>query len=271
MSRWFRSVVALGAALAIVTAFGSAVPRVSAADLTVDQAELEMVKLVNAERAKAGLVAVRVDTRLMAIARQRSADMAAKGYFSHSPPDGRDVFDLINEARITWYGAGEIIAWNSGWPTFTESAAAARDGWMASAGHRSIIMSGSYNYVGVGFTAGADGRMLWTAVFIKGPDRTGGWVTFKPVPDLDVARGTYQTVTVSWTGGDTRLVVLTAGHRNYQIQVRTDGGAWKWWSYGTTATSRAIRVWGGRTYDLRVRECDRAGNCGTWRTQRIDS
>lgn len=269
MSRRPRSVVAL-AALVIVAAFGIAAPRASAADLTVDQAELAMVKLLNAERAKAGLVAVRVDTRLMAIAGQRSADMATKGYFSHTQPDGRDVFDMITAARITWYGAGEIIAWNTGWPTLAESAAAARDGWMASAGHRSIVMSGSYNYVGIGLAGAEGGRMVWTAVFMKGPDRTGGWVAFKPVPDLDVKPGSYQTVTVSWTGGDTRLVVLTAGHRQYQVQVRTDGGAWKWWSYGTTATSRAIRVWGGRSYDMRVRECDRAGNCGTWRTQYLE-
>ncbi len=272
MSRRPRLASALLAAFVVaIAASGGAAPRAAAADLTVDQAELEMVRLLNAERAKAGLVAVRVDSRLMSIAGQRSADMAARQYFSHTQPDGRDVFDIIAASGITWYGAGEIIAWNSGWPTLAESAAAARNGWMASSGHRSIVMSGSYNYVGIGLAEGAGGRMVWTGVFMKGPDRTGGWVTFKPLPDINVKRGTYRTVTVYWSGGDTRLVVLTAGHRKYQIQVRTDGGSWRWWSYGTTATSKAIRVWGGRNYDMRVRECDRAGNCGTWRVQHIDS
>src|SRR5262245_29106292 len=59
---------------------------------TVSQAEQEMVKLLNADRTSAGLVPVQVDSRLMAIARARSTDMATKHYFSHTQPDGRNVF-----------------------------------------------------------------------------------------------------------------------------------------------------------------------------------
>ena len=48
----------------------------------------------------------------MAIARARSADMAAKDYFSHTQPDGRNIFDILGAQRIAWYAAGENIAWN---------------------------------------------------------------------------------------------------------------------------------------------------------------
>jgi uncharacterized protein YkwD len=260
-----RPVALTFAALIAVAAFGARPQPVVAADLTVPAAEQEMVKLLNAERAKAGLVPLRVDARLTSIARARSADMAAKGYFSHTQPDGRKVFDLLNSARITWFAAGEIIAWNN-WPTLADSAVQARDAWMGSPTHRSIVMSGTYNYFGIGLALdAATGKRLWTGVFIKGPDRTGGWVSYAPpletAPDADPR---HRTVTITWRGGDIRLVVLTAGLRYYQTQVRTDGGPWSWVSTGTTIRSRALRLWDGHVYTFRTRACDRAGNCGAW-------
>ena len=264
-----RHAVLVMAALLAVAALGSRPASAQAAELTVPQAEQELVRLLNAERASAGLVALRVDPRLTAIARARSADMVAKGYFSHTQPDGRKVFDYLTARSIKWFAAGEVIAWNN-WPTFTDSASHTRDGWMGSPSHRSIVMSGSYNYFGIGLAVDeATGKRLWTGVFIKGPDRTGGWVAFKPMPDASfaiaaVSTARYRLVTVSWRGGDVRLAVLTAGLRHYQVQVRTDGGAWRWFSTGTTSTSRSLRLWQGHTYVFRVRACDRVGNCGAW-------
>jgi uncharacterized protein YkwD len=262
-----RHAVLAVAALVAVGALGIRPGPAVAADLTVSGAEAEMVRLLNAERAKAGLVAYRVDPRLSAIARARSTDMATKGYFSHTQPDGRNVFDLINSAKVTWYAAGEIIAWNS-WGTLAESAVAGKNAWMGSPGHRAIVMSGTYNYFGIGLAVdAATGKKLWTGVFIKGPDRTGGWVAYSPLTESSpVAMGdvSYRTVTISWRGGDIRLVVLTAGLLHYQTQVRTDAQAWKWLSAGTTIQSRALRLWEGHVYTFRTRACDRAGNCSSW-------
>lgn len=260
--------LAFAGAIVVGSLTGRPTP-VAAADLTVTAAEQAMLNLLNGDRTKAGLVPIRLDSRLTAIARARSADMASKHYFGHTQPDGRTVFDIISAKGITWYGAGEIIAWNN-WPTLAASAAAANSGWLASPGHRAIVMSTSYNYIGVGLALdAASGKKFWTAVLMKGPDRTGGWVTLNPVTKPSIARvasAPYRTTTVSWRGGDVRLVVLTAGFRNYQVQARTDGGAWVWFSTSTTNTSRGIRLWAGHTYDMRVRACDRRGNCGTWRS-----
>jgi Cysteine-rich secretory protein family len=263
------AVVAFVAALVFGVA-GVQPARVAAADLTISAAESLMARTLNADRAKAGLIAVRVDSRLTAIARARSADMAAKHYFSHTQPDGRTVFDILSAKGIKWYSAGEIIAWNT-WGLLSESVTVANTGWLNSPTHRSIIMATSYNYMGVGLAIDASGKKLWTAVFMKGPDRTGGWVTINPVAQpaavsiaSETAAASYRTVSVSWRGGDVRLVVLTAGFRDYQVQRRVDGGLWTWVTTWTTSTSRSINVYTGHTYNVRVRACDKAGNCGRW-------
>src|SRR3954454_22803757 len=85
-------------ALVVVAAFAVAAPGQVAATATapdvatITAAESAMVRALNPDRAAAGFVAVRVDARLMSIARARSTDMVAKSYFSHTQPDGRNVF-----------------------------------------------------------------------------------------------------------------------------------------------------------------------------------
>src|SRR5438445_359988 len=76
----------------------------SATDLTVGQAESRMVGLINADRAKAGLVALRTDGRLMSIARARSQDMATYHYFSHTEPDGQTAQSYLTAAGVVWDG-----------------------------------------------------------------------------------------------------------------------------------------------------------------------
>lgn len=238
----------------------------SAADLTVDSAEAYMVDLLNRDRARFGLRPMHVDSRLMVIAGRRSADMATRGYFSHVQPDGRNVFDLIRAARIRWYSAGEIIAWNN-YPDLADSAIVANRGWLASRPHRRIIMSRDYNYVGVGLALASNGRRYWTAVFLRGPDRTGAWVR-QAAPRVGAATspGSTHQVTFSWSGGDVRLATLTAGFHSFQVQRRIDGGAWVLVRSGTTARTYAMTLGHARTVELRVRGRDRAGNYGPWRT-----
>lgn len=252
-------------AAGLVPAAGAAEHDVS--EPAIRAAESEALRLTNLRRTSRGLIKLRWDPRMAALARDRAEYMAATGNFSHVQSGGTDVFDMIQAAGYRWYAAGEIIAWND-WPGLEDSAARARNDWMGSRTHRSIILSANYNYVGIGLAfEESTGRWLWTGVFMKGPDRTGGWVTFAPVADPSVsiaAAARYRTVTISWRGGDIRLAVLTAGLRHYQTQVRTDGGPWSWLSTATLTRSRSLRLWQGHTYDFRARACDRVGNCGSW-------
>ncbi|HEX2316215.1 MAG TPA: CAP domain-containing protein, partial [Thermomonospora sp.] len=122
--------------------------------------EAAVVRLTNAERAKAGCSALRVDQRLVASARRHSADMAAKGYFDHTSPNGDTFADRIKAAGYPSPGAENIAR---GHPT----AAAVVQGWMNSPGHRANILNCGLKALGVGVRTGSGGPW-WTQNF--------GWV-----------------------------------------------------------------------------------------------
>lgn len=265
------------ASLILLTVLGAAIaaPGVSATTVpTLDEAgvsalESAMVTALNADRTALGLIPVRVDARLMAIARARSADMVAKDYFSHVQPDGRNVFDIISANRITWYNAGENIAWNN-YPTDSTVSAANRQ-WMNSPGHHAIIVSKDYNYVGVGLAVDqATGKKLWTAVYLKGPDRTPARTTAYTPKVVSIPAPTVRTIKFSWTGYDPRLQVLTSGVRSYTVQFRTDGGDWRTTLSSTTSKDKSFNLGTGHLYEFRFSTRDRAGNAGAWVTKVVD-
>jgi uncharacterized protein YkwD len=262
-----RSRLAPLLAVALLAALVAA-PATTAADetMTITAAESAMIAALNADRHEKGLIPVRVDTRLMAIARARSADMVAKNYFSHVQPDGRSVFDIIKSSGITWFAAGEIIARNN-YPTLSTSLQAANLGWKASDGHYEIIISTKYNYVGVGLAVDAvSGNKVWTAVYLKGPDRTGARAVARTPSVTAGSTSSRRRVTVSWSGADVRLQVLTSGLYTYWIQRQTDSGNWVTVTSSTLRTSRAFDLPRHHTYHFRIRARDHAGNWGNWST-----
>jgi uncharacterized protein YkwD len=241
----------------------------AAVDPAVTAAEAAMVKLLNADRTALGLRPVLADGRLNAIARARSADMVANSYFSHTQPDGRNVFALLTGAGIAWYNAGEIIAWNN-YPMDVTASTANRQ-WLNSPGHKAIVISADFNYVGVGLALDpATGKKLWTAVYIKGPDRTGARATVTGAPLRAGPTATTRYAKLTWTGSDPLLQVLTAGLGNYTIQRRINGGGWATAVTSTTLTYTNFRLSVGNVYEFRVAARDKRGNQGAWSTKVID-
>jgi uncharacterized protein YkwD len=229
---------------------------------TLVQAEASLGSLVNAERKAQGRIALQVDPDVVAIARQRAQAMAATDVLSHQNPDGSNVFDQIVAAGIPWFGAGEVIVWNS-WPAATDSTAQAVGAWFGSAPHRTILLSTDFNYVGFGAAvAPVSGNRYYAGVLVKRTDRTAAWA--KPgKTSARVVDATRARVTVRWTGGDPRLQVLTAGLRDYQVQRRVVGGSWRSLGYRTD-TSVTETLPRSRTYEYRIRARDRVGNRGAW-------
>jgi len=256
--------------LAMVLIVGLA-PSVGAADADVSStamvaAERHALDLTNRRRLDNGLIRLRLDTRLTELARERAQYMAQTGEFSHVQSNGTTVFDMISSSSIRWYAAGEIIAWNTAGP-LDYSAEFAVQGWMGSPSHRAIVLSGDYNYAGFGVAIAADGTRYWAGVYLRGPDRTAPWTRAGTWSKVNLDR-TYARVTIRWSGGDTRLQVLTSGLRYFQTQRRRDGGAW--YDYGTTTALHLTRRWlRGHTYQFRVRSRDRAGYWSPWVTRTI--
>nr|SBO99181.1 hypothetical protein BN4615_P8697 [Nonomuraea gerenzanensis] len=122
--------------------------------------ENEVVRLVNAERAKGGCSAVKHDPQLRAAAFGHSADMAAKGYFSHNSQDGRSFMDRIRAAGFTG-GSG----WAENIAKGQRTPAAVMQSWMNSSGHKANIMNCKYNLIGVGVAKDSSGTLYWTQDF----------------------------------------------------------------------------------------------------------
>jgi uncharacterized protein YkwD len=121
--------------------------------------EAEVVTIVNTERAKAGCPALTADDRLIAAARGHSADMAARGYFSHTTPEGVEFATRITSAGYRWSGAGENIAKGQRTPADVMTS------WMNSAGHKANILNCGFKNIGVGVAADAQGSLVWTQEF----------------------------------------------------------------------------------------------------------
>ncbi|PAQ12729.1 hypothetical protein CD798_17835 [Bacillaceae bacterium SAOS 7] len=122
--------------------------------------EQEVIRLTNVERQKNGLAPLETDWELCRVARYKSADMANKGYFSHTSPTYGSPFDMMKAFGINYRSAGENIAAGQQTPQAVVNA------WMNSSGHRANILSKNYTHIGVGYHKGGSQGIYWTQMFI---------------------------------------------------------------------------------------------------------
>ncbi|MGI6669805.1 MAG: SafA/ExsA family spore coat assembly protein [Acetivibrionales bacterium] len=135
--------------------------RITIPAVTTSSQENEVIRLVNAERARAGLPALKANWQLSRVARYKSADMANRGYFSHTSPTYGSPFRMMESFGLRFSAAGENIAYGQRTP-----AEVMRD-WMNSPGHRSNILSRNYTEIGVGLAKNKNGVCYWTQMFMK--------------------------------------------------------------------------------------------------------
>jgi uncharacterized protein YkwD len=134
--------------------------------------ESEIIRLVNVQRALAGLAPLAVNLRLNAAAGMHSTDMVRISNLygptvAHQHTlygTGRpQITDRLDAAGYdTWtraYAYGENIAYGF------SSAQAVMNAWMNSAGHRANILSTSFREIGVAVAADAAGRLFFTQNF----------------------------------------------------------------------------------------------------------
>ncbi|PQP82277.1 serine protease [Paenibacillus sp. PCH8] len=115
----------------------------------------QVVKLVNAERAKAGLGALASDALLDKVAVAKVKDMSNNNYFDHQSPTYGSPFDMMKQFGVTYSYAGENIAKGQKTPQEVVTA------WMNSEGHRANILGKNFTKIGVGYYNG-----YWAQEFI---------------------------------------------------------------------------------------------------------
>lgn len=115
----------------------------------------EVIKLVNQERAKAGLKALTENTKLSGMAMDKAKDMNNNNYFDHNSPTYGSPFDMMKKYGISYSYAGENIAKGQKTPADVMTA------WMNSSGHRANILNSNYTTIGVAYYNG-----YWVQEFI---------------------------------------------------------------------------------------------------------
>ncbi|MGW6394160.1 sigma-70 family RNA polymerase sigma factor [Streptomyces sp. NPDC055103] len=117
-------------------------------------AEERVTGRVNKLRAAAGCAPLRTDPRLVAAAREYARDMAARGYYGHSGPEGDFADARITAAGYDW------SAWAENLARGTADPAAVVDGWMDGAMHEENMLDCRYRDTGVASAPGPGGT-IW--------------------------------------------------------------------------------------------------------------
>ena len=111
--------------------------------------ESQVLGQINALRARHGLAALHLSTRLSAAAVQHSDQMAVRGYFAHESADGTPMTRRVGH----YYAAGGYRYWSVGenllWSSPTISPAAALRLWLGSPGHRENLLYPQWREVGL--------------------------------------------------------------------------------------------------------------------------
>jgi serralysin len=132
-----------------------------------DQIEQQMLALINAERAAAGLQPLRLNSRLNASAEMHSQWMLNQDVFSHTGANGSTATARMQAAGYQFSGSwmsAENIAFQSvrGAEGYSDDVIDLHTALMNSAGHRANILTPNFSEVGIGIEIGqfttSDGR-----------------------------------------------------------------------------------------------------------------
>ncbi|RNF39173.1 CAP-associated domain-containing protein [Planococcus salinus] len=123
--------------------------------------EFLLFELTNAARIQRELPLLKWDEATRDTARKHSRDMADNQYFSHTNLDGQSPFDRMNEDGISFFLAGENLAYGQ------YSSIFAHEGLMNSMGHRENIVKPDFGYLGVGTAFNKDNQPYFTAKFFN--------------------------------------------------------------------------------------------------------
>ncbi len=190
MGRWYCILFWL--LLACLQPLGAAAIEAAEPEFTPGDLELRIHQLVNVERQKRRLPALKFDPELARIARGHSQDMAAGEYFSHIDRAGRtpsqraDAAGFVCRVRrgqLIDIGVAENLSLNHRyssmsiavhngreersyrWSTLDEIAQSTVNGWLLSPEHRKNLLDRTLGSEGIGIVFAAEGKIYITQLF----------------------------------------------------------------------------------------------------------
>lgn len=171
---------------------------------------------------------LRLDAKLSSAAQAKANDMAAKGYWSHTSPDGDKPWKFIQDSGYAYYAAGENLAYGFGDSTSTVT------GWMNSREHRANLLSPDYREVGFGIVAAKDYQghgKATVVVAMYGEPAIPGLGDFSSAATMVTSDAPMRTVS--------RVQLLTGGTApwSYSLIILTAFMAAGWFVY------RHVKVW----------------------------
>ncbi len=104
--------------------------------------------LTNGDRAASGIASLETDALLAAAAQKKADDMAAKGYFAHTSPEGKTPWYWLESVGYNYSYAGENLAVDF------EDSEDVEKAWMASPMHHANIVKREYTRIGIGVAQG---------------------------------------------------------------------------------------------------------------------
>jgi hypothetical protein len=146
--RWEASLILVSIILGVELLFLGQIFVIRNTNLLADILSNVLVEQTNVERQEAGLYGLRVNTLLEQAAALKAQDMAEKGYFAHTTPDGKTPWYWLEQAGYTFAAAGENLAVN-----FVDSEDVT-NAWMESPKHKDNILEGGFTEIGIATARG---------------------------------------------------------------------------------------------------------------------
>jgi len=148
-----------------------------------------LADLTNEQRQSQNLSTLTVNPILNKAAEMKAGDMATKGYFAHTSPEGKTPWYWLEQAGYQYQYAGENLAIN-----FSDSKDVT-NAWMNSPAHKANIVKWNYTEIGTGVASGIykGKETIFAAQIYANPlPKTVGQIqtkkiTVKPTPIINIS------------------------------------------------------------------------------------
>ena len=128
--------------------------------VAISPEEEAMVRLLNQDRANAGLPLLEIDLSLVQLARDKSGDMVAYNYFGHISKRLGNVYEQLLDAEIPCTAVAENLV-------NATNIDKAHLFLMRSPVHRSNVLNPAFTKVGIGIVPGGPNGKMITQIFLS--------------------------------------------------------------------------------------------------------